>query len=368
MSKVRVRLAPSPTGPLHVGNAYIALFNLAFARRHGGEFVLRIEDTDQGRSQVEYEERLQDALRWLGLDWDEGPDIGGPCAPYRQSERLDIYRDHLGQLVEQGHAYPCFCTPERLDALRAGKHVICEKPPALSVAEARRMAAAARAGGLPLQYALSQRFVAANKLAKDYVQKGELGEIYFGRAVYHRRRGIPLGTQSWFVNKKLSGGGALIDIGVHALDAVWWLMGTPKPVSVSGNAYQKFKHVVAKGTKFDVDDSAFGLIKFDNGATLILECSWALNLPGRNVLQIAGTKGGAELNPLKIYVERDGIQVDMTPKVPGVDLFADQMGHFVDCILKNKTPLMSAEQGVQLMQMLEAIYKSSASGREVRIK
>ena len=119
MSTVRVRLAPSPTGPLHVGNAYIALFNLAFARKHGGEFVLRIEDTDQGRSQIEYEERLQDALRWLGLNWDEGPDIGGPCAPYRQSERLDIYRDHLGQLVDQGHAYPCFCTPERLDALRA---------------------------------------------------------------------------------------------------------------------------------------------------------------------------------------------------------------------------------------------------------
>ena len=119
MSTVRVRLAPSPTGPLHVGNAYIALFNLAFARKHGGEFVLRIEDTDQGRSQIEYEERLQDALRWLGLNWDEGPDIGGPCAPYRQSERLDTYRDHLGQLVDQGHAYPCFCTPERLDTLRA---------------------------------------------------------------------------------------------------------------------------------------------------------------------------------------------------------------------------------------------------------
>ena len=285
-----------------------------------------------------------------------------------------VYGDHKKMLKEAGVDAVSVCLPNflhapiSLDALRAGKHVICEKPPALNVAEARRMAAAAKAGGLILQYALSQRFVAANKLAKDYVQKGELGEIYFGRAVYHRRRGIPLGTQSWFVNKKLSGGGALIDIGVHALDAVWWLMGTPKPVSVSGNAYQKFKHVVAKGTKFDVDDSAFGLIKFDNGATLILECSWALNMPARNVLQIAGTKGGAELNPLKIYVERDGIQVDMTPEVPGVDLFADQMGHFVDCILKNKTPLMSADQGVQLMQMLEAIYKSSASGREVRIK
>jgi len=285
-----------------------------------------------------------------------------------------VYADHKKMLKEAGIDAVSVCLPNflhapiGLDALRAGKHVICEKPPALNAGEARRMAAAAKAGGLTLQYALSQRFVGANKLAKDYIDKGELGDIYFARAVYHRRRGIPLGTQSWFVNKKLSGGGALIDIGVHALDAAWWLMGTPKPVSVSGNAYQQFKHVVPKGTQFDVDDSAFGLIKFDNGATLILECSWALNLPSRSAIQIAGTKGGVELNPLKIYVEREGVQLDVTPEVPGGDVFAGQMGHFIECIQTNKTPLMSGEQGVQLMQMLDAIYKSSASGKEVRIR
>jgi glutamyl-tRNA synthetase len=116
---VRVRVAPSPTGSPHVGTAYIALFNLAFARRHGGQFLLRIEDTDQTRSRPEYEQHLLQSLRWLELNWDEGPDVGGPCGPYRQSERLPIYQEHARQLVEAGHAYYCFCTPERLDTLRA---------------------------------------------------------------------------------------------------------------------------------------------------------------------------------------------------------------------------------------------------------
>lgn len=119
MSAVRARLAPSPTGQLHVGNAYTALFNLAFARRHGGQFILRIEDTDQTRSRPEYEAQLLEALRWLGLSWDEGPDVGGPCGPYRQSERLPLYQQHARQLVEAGQAYYCFCTPQRLAALRA---------------------------------------------------------------------------------------------------------------------------------------------------------------------------------------------------------------------------------------------------------
>ena len=121
MPEVRVRIAPSPTGPPHVGTAYIALFNLAFARKNRGRFVLRIEDTDQARSRPEYEQRVMEALRWLGLEWDEGPDVGGPCGPYRQSERLDLYRKYAGELVEKGAAYYCFCTPERLEALRAGQ-------------------------------------------------------------------------------------------------------------------------------------------------------------------------------------------------------------------------------------------------------
>src|SRR5258705_3180962 len=111
---VRVRIAPSPTGDPHVGTAYIALFNYVFARQQGGKFVLRIEDTDQSRARPDSEQLIFDALHWVGLTWDEGPDVGGPHAPYRQSERGDIYRRHAAILVERGEAYRCFCTEERL--------------------------------------------------------------------------------------------------------------------------------------------------------------------------------------------------------------------------------------------------------------
>ena len=115
---VRTRIAPSPTGDPHVGTAYVALFNMAFAHSQGGQFLLRIEDTDQARSTPESEKAILDALHWLGLEWDEGPDNGGPHGPYRQSERSDIYRQHADQLLDSGHAFRCFCTTERLDALR----------------------------------------------------------------------------------------------------------------------------------------------------------------------------------------------------------------------------------------------------------
>lgn len=115
---VRTRIAPSPTGDPHVGTAYIALFNLCFARQAGGQFILRIEDTDQLRSTAESEQDILQALRWLGLEWDEGPDVGGPHAPYRQSERSEIYREHAERLVREGKAFYCFRTPEELEVIR----------------------------------------------------------------------------------------------------------------------------------------------------------------------------------------------------------------------------------------------------------
>src|ERR1035437_5888038 len=128
----RVRFAPSPTGMLHVGNARTALYNWLFARRTGGVFLLRIEDTDLERSEERYEAQLMEDLRWLGLDWDEGPadaDSGekGEFGPYRQSERLAIYAEHTERLLNEGKAYPCFCTPEELEAER--KQAVAEHGP-----------------------------------------------------------------------------------------------------------------------------------------------------------------------------------------------------------------------------------------------
>ncbi|MFT4768376.1 MAG: glutamyl-tRNA synthetase [Glaciecola sp.] len=118
---VRTRVAPSPTGDPHVGTAYIALFNLCFARAHGGQFVLRIEDTDQARSTASSEQAILDSLRWLGLDWDEGPDIGGEHGPYRQSERMEIYGAYAQQLVDAGKAFVCYRRPEELNELRESR-------------------------------------------------------------------------------------------------------------------------------------------------------------------------------------------------------------------------------------------------------
>ena len=123
---VRARIAPSPTGAPHLGTAYAALFNWALAKSRGGQFVVRIEDTDASRSSAQSERAILDALAWLGIQWDEGPDIGGPHAPYRQSERREIYGRWADRLLQAGHAFHCFCSPERLAELRAAQRATGE--------------------------------------------------------------------------------------------------------------------------------------------------------------------------------------------------------------------------------------------------
>ena len=159
---MRVRFAPSPTGYLHVGNVRTALFNWFLARRHGGTFILRIEDTDVERSTAASETGIIGDLRWLGLDWDEGPDVQGPRGPYRQSERLDLYRSHARQLLDAGHAYSCFCSREKLDAERR----------------------AAVAAGQPAKYAGTCRHLTSNEVA-GRIAAGERPALRF-RIPQHR--------------------------------------------------------------------------------------------------------------------------------------------------------------------------------------
>ena len=144
----RVRFAPSPTGHMHLGSARTALYDYLMAKQTGGQFILRIEDTDFKRYVPSAEEELINGLRWLGLEWDEGPDKGGPYGPYRQSERKEIYTKYAEQLVEAGHAYYCFCTPERLTRMREEQQKL-KQPPLydglcrdLPLEEARQRAAA----------------------------------------------------------------------------------------------------------------------------------------------------------------------------------------------------------------------------------
>src|SRR4051794_24883437 len=153
---VRVRFAPSPTGQVHVGNARTALFNWLFARQQKGTFILRIEDTDLDRSETRYETQLLEDLKWLGIEWDEGPDVGGPYPPYRQSDKWDVYKTHALKLVDEGKAYYCFCTQEQLEkqreqALKEGRQPIypgtCRN---LGNDEARKRLAAGEQGAIRL--------------------------------------------------------------------------------------------------------------------------------------------------------------------------------------------------------------------------
>jgi glutamyl-tRNA synthetase len=224
----RVRIAPSPTGDPHVGTAYIALFNYAFARRNGGRFVLRIEDTDQERYTPGSEAAILEALQWLGLRWDEGPDVGGPCGPYRQSERLHIYREHVGRLLDAGKAYRCFCTRERLDALR--KEQTAAKASFLGYdghcrglerAEGERRAAAGEAHVVRLAV---PRGEGATTIVADRLR----GEVAFAHAeiddqVLQKSDGFPTYHLANVVDDRLMGI-------THVIRGEEWLSSTPKHV------------------------------------------------------------------------------------------------------------------------------------------
>ena len=268
--------------------------------------------------------------------------------------------------------------PATLAALRAGKHVLCEKPPTMNGAEMRVLQEEAEKQELVYFFSRQFRFTPGMRLARDLISRGELGKIYFAEAVWVRSRGIPLGIGDWFTDKQRSGGGTLIDIGIHALDSAWYLMGTPRPVSVTASVFQNFKHLVSAPV-FDVEDSAFAFIRFENDAVVQLKTSWAGNLTdeipegdvfGRelNNCTVYGDKATVRLKPLTLFQDVNGKLVDRALKPEDdADSFELQMQNFVDAIRGAAAPVNSAQQAVYLMEMLDAIYLSSSSRREVPI-
>jgi glutamyl-tRNA synthetase len=227
---VRVRIAPSPTGDPHVGTAYMALFNYVFARKHGGQFLLRIEDTDQQRARSDSEQEIFKALRWIGLSWDEGPDVGGPHAPYRQSERGPIYREHADLLLERGKAYRCFCTSERLAALRLQQNA--EKRPlgydrhcrAIEPGESLRRAEAGDAHTVRLAVPSEGKGGGTDIVWKDELR----GEISFALAqiddqVLLKSDGLPTYHLANVVDDHI------MEIS-HVIRAEEWISSTPKHV------------------------------------------------------------------------------------------------------------------------------------------
>ncbi|MEO8440075.1 MAG: Gfo/Idh/MocA family oxidoreductase [Spartobacteria bacterium] len=268
--------------------------------------------------------------------------------------------------------------PATLSALRAGKHVLCEKPPTLDGAEMRVVREEAEKRNLIYFFSRQFRFTPAMRRAHELIVREELGTIYFVEAIWVRSRGIPSGIGGWFTEKKRSGGGALIDIGVHALDSAWYLMGSPRPVSITASVFQNFRHLVQTPV-FDVEDAAFAFIRFANDAVVQPKTCWAGNLTdgipqglsfGRelNNCTVYGTKATVRLKPLTLFRDEDGTLVDeeLQPKNEA-DSFELQMQNFIDAIAGRAAPVNDAQQAVYLMEMLDAIYLSSSTRREVPI-
>jgi predicted dehydrogenase len=265
--------------------------------------------------------------------------------------------------------------PVAIAALKAGKHVIIEKPPAMNAKEAKQIQAAAAKAGKVVLYAVQRRFGGHEQAAKQAIAKGYAGDVYHARAGWMRTRGIPIGT-GWFTDKSRSGGGALIDIGVHALDLAWYMLGQPKPTSAFGVTHQRFAELAPKEIKYDVDDAAFALIRFEGGRSLELSTSWAFNQPPQQqgtFCRVHGDKGAVDVytpNGAIIYRNFDAKgEAKPTPlKPPKTVLHAALMRHFRECILGKVQPIIGAAEGVQLMAMLDGIYRSGESGKSVEIK
>ena len=269
--------------------------------------------------------------------------------------------------------------PASLAALESGKHVLCEKPPAMNAAEMKVLREEAAGRDLVYYFGRQFRFTPAMRAAKSLIEEGRLGEIYHAKATFVRSRGIPVGIGGWFTDKKRSGGGAVIDIGVHALDDVWYLMGTPRPISVDAQVFRNFAHLV-KVPVFDVEDSAYGFIRFDNGAVVHLEASWAGNLTddipprqyfGRESCNsvLYGTKASVRLSPLALFEDQGGdlVTVPLEGKQDEVNGFQLQLRNFIDAINGRAKAINNADQAVALMEMIDGIYSSSNLGREVPI-
>jgi len=225
--ELRVRFAPSPTGPFHIGGARSALFNWLLARKEGGKFVLRIEDTDLERSTKASEENIKEALRWLGIDWDEGVDVGGPYGPYRQTERLGLYREYTDKLLTSGHAYYCYCTEDELEAERQRQLAKGETPRygghcrSLTAADRERLAAEGRKPTVRFRVPEGQAIV-FNDLVRGTVSFDSAG---IGDFVIVKSDGIPVYNYAVVLDD------ALMRI-THVIRAEEHLSNTPRQIVI----------------------------------------------------------------------------------------------------------------------------------------
>lgn len=316
-------------------------------------------------------------------------DVNEATAKARASEYgiPNYYTDPMQILEDPTIDAVSVCTPTFthkdlvLTALEKGKHVLCEKPPALNAQQAAQCEAAAKASGKVLMYGFVVRFSKETAFLKDYIASGAMGNIYYAE-VARLARSFRIG--GWFVNKELSGGGALIDSVIHQLDQTLYLLGYPQIHSVKGfatNAISDLPYQMKGNGKgwssadtnsysHEVESLAGGLIRFADGRTLYVKTSWALNTtrPGK-IVELCGTKAGATVdnNGIQLVsVDPSGYYLESTPvlkdEVANFDL---EINHFVDCCLGKADCIVKPEEGTQIMRIIDAIYESAQTGKEV---
>jgi predicted dehydrogenase len=280
-----------------------------------------------------------------------------------------------------------FHTPMSLAALEAGSHVLCEKPVALTYADAKAMFAKAAEVGKTLTVGTHYRWSTPMRAAKANVDAGFFGEIYAARTVWQRRSGIP-GYGSWFTNKDLAGGGSLLDIGVHALDRALFLMGFPQPVTVSGMSYAKFgprglglggwgsdilpRDVISSG-RYDVDDLSWAFVRFANGVALQFQVAWAQHLAEQFFTEIYGTNGAASVgnrDSVELYTTLNGQQAKVQLEVPNDPVgsyprLVENFVHYLDG--DPSAEIVTPEQALTAIKIVDGIIRSAAAGKEVEV-
>lgn len=280
-------------------------------------------------------------------------------------------------------------TPISIEAIQAGKHVLCEKPLANTLAEGERLTAAVHASDRIFMLALNNHFRVEIQALKRTIDVGTLGEIYYAKTGWMRRRWA--GTvRGWFMEKEKSGGGPLIDLGVHMLDLALWLMGSPKAARVSGAVYDKLaKEMEPLLGPLDIEDLGAGMIHLDNGATIYLETSWGGYIEREHVFtELLGTRGGAKYErwsreaptgqptpPFHLFTTIADEQINaipthiiLTPEEMLLASFANEMRHFAECVHDNILPIATVDQGLEILRILDAIYRSAAKGREITLQ
>ncbi len=271
-------------------------------------------------------------------------------------------------------------------ALKAGKDVLLEKPMAMSVAECREINKLVKQKKRVLQMGFTNRYAPVSQTAKAFVDAGDLGKVYHAKANIYRRRGIP-GLGGWFTTKAISGGGPLIDVGVHIIDLALFMMDFPKPLRVSGKVYANFgprmKNYVYESMwagppkldgKFDVEDSAHALVRFEGGLTMEINAAWAGNFPEnsvQNLMGFFGDKGGMAFElggkSLRIAKEENGHNINISPTLREGNNWDEQLRQFVHSVETRSEPGASGTKGQIVQSIIEAIYESSTKDREVEL-